>query len=71
MCALSSEWKSNCSFTPIVSCAVSGSRQMGNIWLRAATVRRRYMIRRRVRKLGECFLVFSASFSLFFFGHTT
>ena len=69
--SLSREWKTNCSSTPIVSYAASGSRQMGNIWLRVVTVRRRYMTRRRVRKLGDYFLVFSASFSLFspLFGH--
>ena len=61
-----------CHFVSIVSCAVSGSLRMGNIWLRAVTVRRRYTTRRRVRKFGECFLVSgfslpSLSSRLFFF----
>jgi hypothetical protein len=54
VCALFLEWKTNCS-VPIVLCAASGSRRMGNIWLRAVTVRRRYMTRKRVKKLGEYF----------------
>jgi hypothetical protein len=44
---------------PIVLCAASGSRQMGNIWLRVAIVQRRYTIRRRVRRLGGYFFLLS------------
>ena len=47
----------------IVSCAVSGSRRMGNIWLLVVTARHKYMTRRRVRKLGE---YFSCAFSSFY-----
>ena len=42
---------------PIVLCAVSGSRRMANIWLRAVIVQRKYMIQRRVRKPGVYFLL--------------
>jgi hypothetical protein len=51
--ALSREWMAKLFLLfPIVSCAASGSRRMENIWQRAATVRRKYMTQRLVRKLG-------------------
>ena len=40
-----------------MSCAASGSRRMGNIWLRGVTVRLKYMTPRRVKKLGESFFI--------------
>ena len=46
-----------------VLCVALGSRRMGSIWLRAVTVRRRYMIPRRVRKFGKYFSRFLTSFS--------
>ena len=49
---LVSRWLKLFLLFPIVSCAASGSRRMGNIWQQAATVRHKYMTQRRVRKLG-------------------
>ena len=49
------ERKADCSFVPIASYVVSDFPRMGNIWLRAVTVQRRYMIRRRVKKPGGSF----------------
>ena len=45
-------------FFPIVLFAVSGSRRMASIWLRAVIVQHKYMIQRRVRKPGVYILLF-------------